>query len=62
MQAVVEPAELMARTTLWLTRAQRGAAAYAMGRPTFYELAELDYDTALGTAFERFASMFTESS
>ena len=62
VQAVVEPAELMARTTLWLTRAQRGAAAYAMGRPTFYELAELDYDTALGTAFERFASMFTESS
>ena len=62
VQAVVEPDELVERATRWLVQARRGAAAYASGRPFLYELAQLDYDTALDTAFERFASMFTEPS
>ena len=61
VQEVVDPAELVGRARRWLLLAQRGAAAYRLGRPTFYELAALDYDTALDTAYERFASMFRES-
>jgi enoyl-CoA hydratase/carnithine racemase len=62
VQDVVEPAQLVARVTDWLTKAQRGAGAYALGRPSIYELAELDYDVALDAALIRFSSMFKESS
>jgi enoyl-CoA hydratase/carnithine racemase len=62
VQAVVEPDQLVAAARRWLELAQRGAAAYALGRPSLFEIAQLDYDTALDTAYERFASMFTEQS
>lgn len=61
LQDVVEPADLLARTTGWLVRAQRGAGAYALGRPSLYEFAELDYADALDAALDRFSSMFTEA-
>ncbi len=62
VQAVVEPSELVPAVVDWLTRAQRGAPAYGLGRPSFYEFAAMDYDAALDAAFARFASMFKEDS
>lgn len=62
VQDVVAPAELTARVTDWLMKAQRGAEAYALGRPSIYEFAEMDYDDALDAALVKFSSMFKESS
>ncbi len=62
VQDVVEPAQLLGAVTGWLTGAMRGAAAYAIGRPSLYEFAAMDYDAALDAAFDRFASMFKEDS
>lgn len=57
---VVAPDELDAAVETWLGWAARGGAAIALGRPTFYELAELPYDEALAHALSRFASMFDD--
>jgi enoyl-CoA hydratase/carnithine racemase len=60
IQAIADPADLLGRTRDWLVRASRGASAHALGRPSLYHFADLDYDTALNAALERFASMFND--
>lgn len=58
---IVEPAELMAACTHWLSLARRGCDAVKAGRPIFYELAELPYHEALTTALGHFVAMFDKS-
>ncbi len=57
---VVEPDELDRAVETWLGWAARGGTATAVGRSTFYELANLSYDDALDHALSRFAGMFTD--
>ena len=55
---VVAEAELFSRVRRWLDQAARAGDAVRAGRPFFYELADLAYDTALEQSLAKFASMF----
>lgn len=61
VQDVVEADRLVPRVTEWLAKAGRGRAVYAAGRRSLYELAELSYADALGSALDKFTAMFEES-
>lgn len=62
INAVRDPGEVEPTAMAWLEAAARGGAAVAAGRRAFYELAELDYDSALESSLDRFAAMFRSPS
>lgn len=53
--------ELVERAGAWLTKAARAGAAMAAGRPSVYELEELDYNDALDEAFTRLAQAYANN-
>lgn len=57
---VAEPGELVARSEEWLKKAARGGAVIAEGRPSVYEVAELDYADALDAALERIEQAYAK--
>lgn len=55
---VVDSSALIGAADAWLAMSARGGAAVAAGRPSLYELAELDYDEALDASLAKFSAMF----
>jgi enoyl-CoA hydratase/carnithine racemase len=59
IQDIIPINELYQATITWLTHAQRGSKAYAIGRPALYEISQLPYTDGLEYALHLFASMFS---
>lgn len=55
---VASPNELNALAEEWLTKAARAGATMAAGRPSVYELEQLNLDDALDEAFKRLAQAY----
>lgn len=58
---VVASAQLFERAGVWISHAARAGAAMATGRPSVYELEQLDYDDALDEAFTRLAQAYANN-
>ena len=55
---IVPVGEVVDACVRWLSKARRAGEAARVGRPVFYELAEMPYDQALSRALDLFTSMF----
>lgn len=58
---VVEKGRLLDAAGDWVAKAARAGAAMAAGRPSVYELEQLDYDDALDEAFKRLAQAYANN-
>lgn len=58
---IAEQAQLLERAGAWIEKAARAGAAMSTGRPSVYELEQLDYDDALDEAFKRLAQAYANN-
>lgn len=59
---VIAPAsDVIAQAETWLTQAARAGATMTTGRPSVYELEQMDYDDALDEAFNRVAQAYANN-
>lgn len=61
VNVIADASEATARAEEWLTQAARAGATMATGRPSVYELEQMDYDDALDEAFSRVAQAYANN-
>jgi methylglutaconyl-CoA hydratase len=61
VNVIAETSELTALAETWLTQAARAGATMATGRPSVYELEQMDYNDALDEAFSRVAQAYANN-